>query len=132
MKKQIAFVAGTALCVGAASAQPDSEMGAAGSIVPTMKAVEAGGHSNVRGPTIASLTYDGVENYGFAGQDFESIFDLYDTFCCERFSIDADAQLTEFRTTLRINPKHEGARKQLGGGRKKDDALGNVFKKLFG
>ena len=40
--------------------------------------------------------------------------------------------LTEFRTTLRINPKHEGARKQLGGGRKKDDALGNVFKKLFG
>lgn len=40
--------------------------------------------------------------------------------------------LTEFRTTLRINAKHEGARKQLGGGRKKDDALGNVFKKLFG
>lgn len=40
--------------------------------------------------------------------------------------------LTEFRTTLRINAKHEGARKQLGGGRKKDDALGGVFKKLFG
>ena len=40
--------------------------------------------------------------------------------------------LTEFRTTLRINPKHEGARKQLGGSRKKDDPLGNVFKKLFG
>ena len=40
--------------------------------------------------------------------------------------------ITEFRTTLRINPKHEGARKQLGGGRKKDDALGNVLKKLFG
>ena len=40
--------------------------------------------------------------------------------------------ITEFRTTLRINPKHERARKQLGGGRKKDDALGNVLKKLFG
>lgn len=40
--------------------------------------------------------------------------------------------ITEFRTTLRINPKHEGARKQLGGGPKKDDALGNVLKKLFG
>jgi hypothetical protein len=37
----------------------------------------------------------------------------------------------EFRTTLRINPKHEGARKQLGAG-KKDDALGSVIKKLFG
>lgn len=37
----------------------------------------------------------------------------------------------EFRTTLRINPKHEGARKQIGGG-KKDDAFGNVIKKLFG
>jgi hypothetical protein len=39
--------------------------------------------------------------------------------------------ITEFRTTLRINPRHEGARKQLGGGRK-DDALGTVLKKIFG
>jgi hypothetical protein len=39
---------------------------------------------------------------------------------------------TEFRTTLRINPKHEGARKQLFGDGKKDDALGTVMKKLFG
>ena len=39
--------------------------------------------------------------------------------------------LTEFRTTLRIDPKHEGARKQLGGARK-DDALGGVLKKIFG
>ena len=38
---------------------------------------------------------------------------------------------TEFRTTLRINPRHEGAKKQLGVGQK-DDALGGVFKKIFG
>ncbi|MGH9320646.1 MAG: DUF4388 domain-containing protein [Vicinamibacteria bacterium] len=38
---------------------------------------------------------------------------------------------TEFRTTLRIDPRHEGARSQLAGGRK-DDAIGTVFKKLFG
>jgi hypothetical protein len=38
---------------------------------------------------------------------------------------------TEFRTTLRIDPKHGGARKQLSGERK-DDAVGAVIKKLFG
>jgi hypothetical protein len=38
---------------------------------------------------------------------------------------------TEFRTTLRIDPKHEGARKQLAGDRK-DDAVGAVIKKIFG
>jgi tetratricopeptide (TPR) repeat protein len=40
--------------------------------------------------------------------------------------------LTEFRTTLRIDPRHDGARKQLGGGGRKDDAIGTVFKKIFG
>ena len=39
--------------------------------------------------------------------------------------------IAEFRTTLRIDPQHEGARKQLTGG-KKDDALGSVIKKIFG
>ncbi len=67
MNGRIAIVAGTALCVGAASAQPDSEMGAAGSIVPTMRASEPGGHVGPRGPVVASLTYDGVETYGFRG-----------------------------------------------------------------
>jgi hypothetical protein len=38
---------------------------------------------------------------------------------------------TEFRSTLRIEPKHEGARKQLAGDRK-DDAVGTVIKKIFG
>jgi hypothetical protein len=39
--------------------------------------------------------------------------------------------VTEFRTTLRLDPKHEGARKQLAGDRK-DDAVGAVIKKIFG
>jgi tetratricopeptide (TPR) repeat protein len=38
---------------------------------------------------------------------------------------------TEFRTTLRIDPKHQGARKQLASDRK-DDAVGTVMKKIFG
>jgi tetratricopeptide (TPR) repeat protein len=38
---------------------------------------------------------------------------------------------TEFRSTLRIEPQHEGARKQLAGDRK-DDAVGTVIKKIFG
>ncbi len=38
---------------------------------------------------------------------------------------------TEFRSTLRIDPKHQGARKQLGSDRK-DDAVGAVIKKIFG
>jgi hypothetical protein len=37
----------------------------------------------------------------------------------------------EFRTTLRIDPQHEGARKQLSGG-KRDESQGGVLKKLFG
>jgi tetratricopeptide (TPR) repeat protein len=40
--------------------------------------------------------------------------------------------LNEFRTTLRIDPRHEGARKQLGASGKPDDALGSVIKKIFG
>ncbi len=40
--------------------------------------------------------------------------------------------VTEFRTTLRINPKHEGARKQLFGDGKKDESIGSVMKKFFG
>ena len=39
---------------------------------------------------------------------------------------------TEFRSTLRIEPKHEGARKQLASDRKEDDAVGTVIKKIFG
>lgn len=38
----------------------------------------------------------------------------------------------EFKTTLRINPRHEGARQQLGASGKSDDALGSVIKKIFG
>jgi len=36
----------------------------------------------------------------------------------------------EFRTALRIDPKHKGAREQLTGGQKRSD-LGSVLKKLF-
>jgi len=39
---------------------------------------------------------------------------------------------TEFRTTLRINPKHPGALKYLTGGGKKKDPLSNLFGKIFG
>jgi len=38
----------------------------------------------------------------------------------------------EFRTTLRFDPKHDGARKQLSGGPTKDHALGAAIKKFFG
>ena len=38
----------------------------------------------------------------------------------------------EFRTTLRIDPKHVGARWQLSVGGKKNDRLGAAIKKLFG
>ncbi len=38
---------------------------------------------------------------------------------------------TEFRTTLRIEPHHQGARKQFASDRK-DDAVGTVIKKIFG
>jgi hypothetical protein len=38
----------------------------------------------------------------------------------------------EFRTTLRIDPRHEGARRQLGASENSDDTLGSVIKKLFG
>ncbi|HLE21959.1 MAG TPA: tetratricopeptide repeat protein, partial [Vicinamibacteria bacterium] len=40
--------------------------------------------------------------------------------------------VTEFKTTLRIDPKHEPARKQLSASGQREDALGGVFKKLFG
>ncbi len=46
------------------------------------------------------------------------------------FGLDSRAA-TEFRTTLRIDPEHQGARAQLGVG-KKEDALGAVIKKIFG
>ena len=38
---------------------------------------------------------------------------------------------TEFRTTLRIDPRHEGARKHILGERRKDP-LSNLFGKIFG
>ena len=40
--------------------------------------------------------------------------------------------ITEFKTTLRIDPKHELARKQLSASGEREDALGGMFKKLFG
>jgi tetratricopeptide (TPR) repeat protein len=39
--------------------------------------------------------------------------------------------VNEFRTTLRIDPTHKGARKQFAGG-KRGEALGAAFKKFFG
>ena len=39
---------------------------------------------------------------------------------------------SEFRTTIRIDPKHEGARKQLMSRGKGGDPAGSVLKKLFG
>jgi tetratricopeptide (TPR) repeat protein len=39
---------------------------------------------------------------------------------------------TEFRTVLRIDPRHEGARKYLLGDGKKKDPLRDVFRKIFG
>ncbi len=97
MNRQIAFVVGTAMCVGAASGQVvNPNLGAAGSIVPTMKANEAGGQSGLRGPTVASLTYDGTSSWGFAGQDFENMYNAYDIFVCERFGTIVDANLTDF------------------------------------
>ena len=93
----ICVMCGAGLCVSAFGQGPD--LGAAGSIVRAMRASESGGRSNVRAPIVASLSYDGEETSGFAAQDFESVFDDYDTFCCEIFSIDEDANLTEVRTT---------------------------------
>ncbi|HSF18167.1 MAG TPA: DUF4388 domain-containing protein [Vicinamibacteria bacterium] len=40
--------------------------------------------------------------------------------------------LHEFKMTLRIQPRHEGARQQLGASAKQDDAFGSVIKKFFG
>ena len=39
--------------------------------------------------------------------------------------------VNEFRTTLRIDPKHTGARKQFIAGGKRGEALGSVLKKFF-
>ena len=39
---------------------------------------------------------------------------------------------TEFRTALRIDPKHQGARKYLTGGGKRKDPLSNLFGNIFG
>jgi tetratricopeptide (TPR) repeat protein len=47
------------------------------------------------------------------------------------FGMHARAQ-TEFRTALRINPRHEGATKHLSAGRNAKDPLRDVFKKIFG
>jgi tetratricopeptide (TPR) repeat protein len=38
----------------------------------------------------------------------------------------------EFRTAIRINPRHEDAKKHLSGGRNPKDPLRDVFKKIFG
>jgi tetratricopeptide (TPR) repeat protein len=48
------------------------------------------------------------------------------------FGMHARAQ-TEFRTCLRINPRHEGATKHIStGGRNTKDPLRHMFKKIFG
>ena len=39
---------------------------------------------------------------------------------------------TEFRTALRIEPKHQGARKYLTGEGRRKDPLSNLFGKIFG
>jgi hypothetical protein len=40
---------------------------------------------------------------------------------------------TEFSASLRINPRHEGAKKHMStGGRNPQDPLKNMFKKIFG
>ena len=93
---------GLASCAGlgasAMGQMAESRLGAAG-IVRGVFADEPGEvEISPAGPVVASLSYDESAVYGFAGQDFESIFDLYDTFCCERFSIDADASLGECRS----------------------------------
>ena len=76
----------------------ESRLGGAG-MVRGMFADEPGAvEIGPAGPVIASLSYDGSSVYGFAGQDFESVFDLYDTYCCEFFSIANAAQLGEFHT----------------------------------
>ncbi len=49
----------------------------------------------------------------------------------KKFGLKARAS-KEFRTTLRIDSNHEGARKQLVGAGKRGVALGGVLKKLFG
>jgi tetratricopeptide (TPR) repeat protein len=38
----------------------------------------------------------------------------------------------EFRTAIRINPRHEDATKHLSGGRNAKDPLRDMFKKIFG
>lgn len=93
--RRCAFILAAVGCGAGASAQ---NMGAAASITPSMDAGEPGGGTVVRAPIVASLTYDGTQTWGLAAQDFESVFDAYDTYCCEIFSIDEDVELTEFRT----------------------------------
>lgn len=46
----------------------------------------------------AALAYDGSSSWSGRGQDYESIFDAYDVFIIEDFTIDQDHALGEFRT----------------------------------
>ena len=91
----IGIAIGAGLAVSATAQTSSGRLGAAGGLVTTMRADEAGGVGGIRGPVVASLTYDGVNNYGFKGQDFESVFDLYDVYVCETFSISADATVLD-------------------------------------
>ena len=52
---------------------------------------------------IAALPYDGTSSYGSRAQDFESVFDVYDTFMIEDMTTTADASslLRALRSTGR-------------------------------
>ena len=47
---------------------------------------------------IAALPYDGSTLYGARGQEFESIFDIYDLFIIEDIEPTRDARIGEFRS----------------------------------
>lgn len=98
MMRSAMVVAVCGLAAGSVQAQMDPNLGAAGSIVRSMRAGEPGSALQVRQPIVASLSYDGTSSWGAAGQDFESAFDMYDTFVVERFGIVDEARLTEFRS----------------------------------
>ncbi len=92
----LASVAG--LAASAMGQMAEARLGAAG-MVRGMFAEEPGEvEITPAGPVVASLSYDGSSDHGLSGQDFESAFDLYDTYVVEPFSIAGDARLGEFRS----------------------------------
>lgn len=87
-----------AVCGSAARAQPQIQRPNAAPIVRGALGEDIGGQVHVAQEVVASLSYDGSSAWGFAGQDFESIFDQYDLYCIEPFSLDQRVVLTEFRS----------------------------------